>query len=133
LESIRFVRIKLDENLSQLLQPMLEAEGHDTETVFGEGLSGRDDLQVGAAAKQEDRMLFTLDVEFADLRKYPPGSHPGVILFRPRTVGPLTVNRFVLEFVRETNLSELAGCVVVVDLDRVRVRRPPDSAEVEED
>ena len=70
-------------------------------------------------------MVFTLDLEFADLRKFQPGSHPGVVLFRPRSMGPLAVHRFVLEFVKDTDLAALAGCVVVVEPNRVRVRRPP--------
>ena len=70
-------------------------------------------------------MLLTLDLEFGDLRKHPPGGHPGIILFRPRSYGPLFVNRFVEKFIRETNLGELAGCVVLVEPNRVRVRRPP--------
>lgn len=119
------MKIKLDENLSHYLKEILQLQGYDVETTADEGLQGRPDTEVGVAARNEGRMLFTLDIEFADLRKYPPGSHPGVILFRPRTLEPLTVNRFVLEFVQSTDLTELAGCVVVVDPDRVRVRRPP--------
>jgi predicted nuclease of predicted toxin-antitoxin system len=118
------MKIKLDENLSRHLKQILEQDGHDVETVEDEGLSGRNDLEVGTAAREEGRMLFTLDVEFADLRKYPPGTHPGVILFRPRTMGPLTVNNLVVEFVRTTNLDELAKCVVIVDRNKVRVRYP---------
>jgi predicted nuclease of predicted toxin-antitoxin system len=44
---------------------------------------GKVDIEVGVAAKSEDRMIFTLDLDFADLRKFPPGAHPGVMLFRP--------------------------------------------------
>ncbi|MDI9612765.1 MAG: hypothetical protein QM330_06850 [Acidobacteriota bacterium] len=39
----------------------------------------------------------TLDIKFADLRKYPPGSHPGVILFRPISLSPLSVNSFITD------------------------------------
>jgi len=117
-------RIKLDENLSRHLKPKLLQHGHDVETVAEEGLLGKSDMEVGAAARREKRMLFTLDIEFADIRKYPPGDHAGVVLFRPRSMGPLTVNRFVLEFIRNTGLDELAGCVAVVEPTRVRVRRP---------
>jgi len=70
-------------------------------------------------------MVFTLDLEFADLRKYPPGNHPGIILFRPRSMSPLTVIQFVMRFVHETTLMNLANCVVIVDPKRIRVRRPP--------
>jgi hypothetical protein len=61
-----------------------------------------------------------LDVEFADLRKHPPGSHPGIVLFRPVSLGPLSVNRFVERFVRATDLSGLSGCIAVVDPQGIR-------------
>jgi len=118
------MRIKIDENISRHLKPLLTQECHETTTAGEEGLLGKTDIEVGAAAKAEGMLLFTLDLEFADLRKFPPGSHPGVVLFRPKGVGPISVNRFILDFVKTTNLLDLAGCTVVVDPTRVRVRRP---------
>jgi len=129
------VRLKLDENLSRYLKQPLRAFQHDVITVADENLLSQPDTVVGAAANSEGRILLTLDLEFADLRKYPPGRHPGIILFRPRSFGPLAVNRFVEDFVRDTNLGLMTGCVVVVDPARVRVRRPPletDTGEWEE-
>ena len=95
------MKLKLDENLSRHLKPALTVLGHDTSTAADEGLLSRPDVEVAAGAAKEGRILLTLDVEFADLRKYPPGSHPGIILFRPMSLGPLSVNRFVESFVRE--------------------------------
>lgn len=119
------MKLKLDENLSRHLKPILEEQNFDVLTVSDEGLLSQDDTTIGRAAKTEGRMLFTLDIEFGDLRKYPPGMHPGIILFRPRSFGPLAVNRFVQEFAKEADLEQFVGCVVVVDPSRVRVRRPP--------
>jgi predicted nuclease of predicted toxin-antitoxin system len=118
------VNIKLDENLSRHLKDRLLPLGHSASTAFEEGLLGKVDVEVGAAAKAEDRMVFTLDLDFADLRKFPPGSHPGIILFRPRSMGPLAVNEFVLKFAQETDLTSLARCLVIVEPHRIRVRRP---------
>jgi predicted nuclease of predicted toxin-antitoxin system len=122
------MRIKLDENLSRYLKPDLSALGHDAETVAEEGLLSQPDTVVGAAARRVERTLFTLDVGFADLRKYPPGAHPGIVVFRPVTMGPRTVNAFVLSFVRNADLEKLRGCLVIVAPDRVRVRCPPATA-----
>jgi predicted nuclease of predicted toxin-antitoxin system len=120
------MRIKLDENLSWHLKLELERRGHDVHTAAEEGLLGKSDMEVGDTARREKkRMLFTLDIEFADLRKHPPGNHAGIVLFRSRSMGPLAVNRFILEFVQNTNLGELSGCVAVVEPARVRVRRQP--------
>lgn len=118
------MKIKLDENLSLQLKPFLTALSHDVHTTAEEGLLSKSDTVVGSAAKAEGRMLFTLDLGFGDLRKYPPGTHPGIILFRPKSNGPLSVNEFVQTFVKETDLQTLAGCNAVVENTRVRVRRP---------
>ena len=118
------MKLKLDENLSRHLKQRLSAFQHNVVTTADQDLLSQPDTVVAAAAKAEGSMLLTLDLEFGDLRKYPPGSHPGIILFRPRSFGPLAVNRFVEEFVRGTDLGVLEGCVVLVEpsTDELRVR-----------
>jgi predicted nuclease of predicted toxin-antitoxin system len=91
----RALKLKSDENLSRHLKPILEKQNFDVLTVSDEGLLSQEETTIGRAAKTEGRMLFTLDIEFGDLRKYSPGTHPGIILSRPRSFGPLAVNRFV--------------------------------------
>ena len=108
------MKLKLDENLSRHLKHVLENLNYDVLTASDQGLLSQDDITIGKAAKTEGRMLLTLDLEFGDLRKYPPGNHPGIILFRPRSFGPLAVNRFVEGFVRDTDLGQFSGCVVVL-------------------
>jgi predicted nuclease of predicted toxin-antitoxin system len=118
------MRLKLDENLSRHLKPELIELGHDVLTAADEDLLSRPDTEIALAAKHEHRMLLTLDIEFADLRKYPPGSHPGVILFRPLSLSPLSVNAFISDFIRRTDLGKLAACIAVVDPVHVRIRSP---------
>src|SRR5438128_10256039 len=116
------MRIKLDENLSRHLKSALIEAGHEPSTVADENLLGKPDINIAAAAKSENMMIFTLDVAFADLRRFPPGSHPGIVLFRPGSLGPIAVNRFVLNFVRDQNLESFVGSIVVVEPNRIRVR-----------
>ena len=118
------MKIKLDGNISRHLKPILNEKGHEAVTAEDEGLLGKADVEVGDRAKTEGRMLFTLDLEFANLHKFPPGNHPGVVLFRPQSTDPLAVNRFITQFVEETDLDSFSGCLVIVDPMRVRVRRP---------
>ena len=118
------MKLKLDENLSRHLKPLLTKVGHDVVTAADENLLSCSDTEIAAAALREERMLLTLDVEFADLRKYPAGSHPGIILFRPPSFGPLSVNKFIIDFLKSTDLSRLTSCVAIVDPVNVRVRSP---------
>lgn len=120
------MRLKLDENLSVKLKGRLFAMGHDTHTTADEGLLSRPDTEAAAAAAAEDRMLFTLDVGFADLRRHPPGNHPGIVLFRPRQLGPASVSALVESFASRADLANLAGAIVVVDAEGIRIRRRPE-------
>jgi predicted nuclease of predicted toxin-antitoxin system len=118
------MKLKLDENLSRHLQAMLSHRQHDVLTAGDEGLLSQPDMIIAQAARGEGRMLMTLDLDFADLRNYPPGSHPGIVLFRPSNYGPLAVNQFVDAFVRDNDLEAFTGCLVVVEPKRIRIRRP---------
>ena len=118
------VAIKLDENLSRHLSEPLRALGHDVHHVVDEGLLSQPDPVIAAAARNENRILFTLDIGFADLRRHPPGAHPGMVVFRPDGMGPDSTRQLITSFVSHANLDELRGCVVIVEPGRVRVRRP---------
>lgn len=117
------MKLKLDENLSRHLKVELASLGHDVSTAAEEDLLSKPDVSIAAAAQAEGRMLLSLDLHFADIRRFPPGTHPGIVLFRPPRLGPLMVNRFVRDFVAHQDLSALAGTLAIVESDRVRVRR----------
>ena len=76
------MRVKLDENLPFVAADLLRQLGHDVETVVSEGLAGRPDIDVISAASAESRFLMTLDRGMGDIRAYPPGTHPGIAVFR---------------------------------------------------
>ena len=87
------MRIKIDENLPLSLAVTLRTRGHDTDTVVDEGLSGTTDPDLLAHATREGRMIFTLDRGFGDIRRYPPGSHPGIVIFRLDNEAPAVARR----------------------------------------
>jgi predicted nuclease of predicted toxin-antitoxin system len=45
------MQIKLDENISHHLKPLLQREGHEVFTAGEEGLLEKNDMEVGTAAK----------------------------------------------------------------------------------
>jgi predicted nuclease of predicted toxin-antitoxin system len=58
------MKIKLDENIPDELSELLQQIGHDVHTVAFEGLAGRDDAVIFAAASGENRLLITQDLDF---------------------------------------------------------------------
>jgi len=115
------MKIKLDQNLSIHLRDVLAALDHDVDTVFDEGLSGVDDASVLQAASSQDRVLFTLDTDFLNLKAYPPGTHSGVVVFRPPRQGALTLTKFVRAFVVSSDLRRHHGLTTIVERTRIRV------------
>lgn len=57
----------------------LRTLGHDAVHVREVGLKGRADQEIVAFARAEGRVLVTRDRDFADIRRYPPGSHGGTL------------------------------------------------------
>lgn len=116
-------RIKVDEDLPQAVAERLRAAGHDAFTVAEEDLSGASDDRVWEAAHSERRCLFTADKGFADARKYPPGTHDGIVLFRLPRESRLGYIRLLESLLAERELESLAGAIVTVSPDAIRVRR----------
>jgi hypothetical protein len=73
--------------------------------------------------KREGRFLITLDLGFSDVRRYAPGTHPGILLLRPRRKGRNAVSQVLRRVVSERRLEALEGCLAVADEVRTRVRR----------
>ena len=118
------MRLKLDENLPQELAAVLSCLGHEVDTVAAEGLKGALDAVVWDAASSEGRFFITQDLDFSDLRRFAPGSHPGLLLVRlhhPSRRRPLGYLNAL--FVSE-DVSAWSGCFVVATDHKLRIRRP---------
>ncbi|MDF5725367.1 MAG: DUF5615 family PIN-like protein [Rhizonema sp. PD37] len=66
------MKFKIDENLPVELADLLQSAGYDAMTVNQQKLSGEKDPIILEICQQEGRVLVTLDLDFADIRTYPP-------------------------------------------------------------
>jgi predicted nuclease of predicted toxin-antitoxin system len=119
------LRVKLDENLGQSHAELLRQAGHSADRVTDEGMSGATDPAVWQRVRTEVRFFITLDLDFSDVRQFPPGTHPGLLLLRPRNKSRDAVAEILERVLRDYPLHELHGCFVVADLNHTRIRRPP--------
>jgi predicted nuclease of predicted toxin-antitoxin system len=124
------VKLKLDENIPGDALLALRSLRVDADTVVEERLAGGTDPVVLNAARADRRMLITLDRGFGDVRSYPPGTHPGIVVLRPIDQRPATIIATLERLVIHHDLEALAGCVVVVHHDVLRVRRPADGSDL---
>ena len=116
------MRIKLDENVPARAAERLHLLGHDVDTVITEGLAGRPDPDVWQAAQAAERFLVTQDLDFSDIRQYPPSSHRGMWVLRPETQSienTLLVLKGALALVSD---EPTAQRLWIVEPGRVRIR-----------
>ncbi len=76
------MKFKVDENLPTEYASILREAGFEADTVSDEKLSGAGDSVLSERCRAEDRVLMTLDLDFANVQAYPPKSHPGIVVFR---------------------------------------------------
>ena len=74
------------------------------------------------AARQEGRILLTLDKGIANVRVFPPTAFPGIVLFRPNSMGGGEVLRFVRRHLHGVLQLELKGRLVLVAPGGIRFR-----------
>jgi len=117
--------IKLDENLGNTHAEFLRQMGHSCDRVADEGLSGTVDQAVWQQVCAEQRFFITLDLDFSDVRRFQPGTHPGILLLRPRNRSRQAVLDLLGRIVNEYSLESLQQCLVVADEVQTRIRRPP--------
>lgn len=107
------MRIKFDENLPARRVGELRGRGLDVHTVADEDLVGTTDPDLLAHAAAEGRMIFTLDRGFGDVRRYPPGTHPGIVVFRLDGESSAAASIAVRQLVDHHDLDDLGGTVTV--------------------
>jgi len=116
------VRFKLDENLPRDAESLLRGAGHDVRTVLVEHLGGNPDSRIFDAVKAEDRVLVTLDLDFADIRRYPPATHSGIWVLRPHTQSVDSVLSLLKGALTVLESETLRGRLWLIEPGQVRIR-----------
>jgi predicted nuclease of predicted toxin-antitoxin system len=116
------MKFKIDENLPVELAIELRAAGHNASTVYDEGLQGRPDGDIVSECRREARVLVTLDLDFANIQSYPPGSLPGSIVIRPRWQSKPHILALFQRVIPLLATESLEGHLWIVEESRVRIR-----------
>ena len=118
------MKIKLDENLPESLVEALDLQGHDVDNVRMEGVAGKDDAVVWAAAQSEGRFLITQDLDFSDVRQFSPGTHHGILLVRLPNAGRIELTERIRDVFLGPEAKNWERCFVVLSEHKLRVIRP---------
>jgi predicted nuclease of predicted toxin-antitoxin system len=116
------MKFKTDENMPAEAAEMLREAGHDALSVVDQALGGWADPSIAQICRDEQRVLVTLDVDFADLRSYPPEAFAGIIVLRLKRQDRDSILEALDRVLRLFGAEPVEGCLWIVSGERVRIR-----------
>lgn len=117
-------RLKIDENLHPDVAAMFGNLGHDAVTVWDQGLRGTPDATLAQHCLAEGRALVTQDLDFADIRTYPPETFPGLIVVRLAHQDKASVVDTLRRLVPLLENEPLHNHLWIVDEQSIRIHGP---------
>jgi predicted nuclease of predicted toxin-antitoxin system len=116
------MRFKLDENFGSRTAGLFRLRGHDVATVREQELAGCSDEGLFEVCAREDRCLVTLDLDFADVVRFPPAQSSGIAVIRlPRNPSLDLLGRLVAKMLSALDAESVLGRLWVVEVTRIRI------------
>ncbi len=115
--------LKIDENLHPEIGELFRKRGDDVASVYDQGLRGHEDSEIAAICRSEGRVLLTLDLDFSDIRHYPPADYPGIIVMRLRSKGRASVRSVLNQVLIHLDVEPIEGKLWIVDEQGIRIHR----------
>jgi len=119
------MRFLVDNSLSPRMATALSRAGHDAIHVRERGLTEATDDVIFDAAASEQRIILAQDTDFGTILAMRGASMPSVILFRCQAKSTERVLALLIANLPTVKDDLDAGAVVVIEDDRIRVRRLP--------
>jgi predicted nuclease of predicted toxin-antitoxin system len=115
------MRFKLDENLSPSLATLFVVAGHEAHSVTEQALGGQPDERVIDVCRRESRVLVTLDLDFANIKAYPPSDFSGIIVLRLASQAHSKTESAVQRLLVFLSKEHPKGALWIVEDDRIRI------------
>jgi predicted nuclease of predicted toxin-antitoxin system len=116
------MKFKLDENFGTRAQKLFSDSGHDVQTVHNEGLQGCIDNHLFEVCCAEQRCLITLDMDFADVMRFPPDKSGGIVVIRaPKNPSILLLEQMITQFLQSLLQMSVKGRLWIVEIGRIRI------------
>ena len=116
------MKFKTDENLPREVVDLLTQHGHDAVSVHDQSLAGHPDDDIASVCRAEERAIVTLDLDFSDIRIFPPRDYFGILILRPDAPSIPRIERLVARALTALQNQSIAGQLWIVEEHRIRIR-----------
>jgi len=119
------MKLLLDQGLPRSAAALISEAGIDTIHVADIGLSAADDTDILQRAKNDERIVVTLDADFHALLALSAATTPSVIRIRIERLRAQVLANLLLSVVGEFAEDLKQGAIMTVEPSRVRLRHLP--------
>jgi len=116
------LKFVIDEDMPRSTAGTLKAKGF--EALDDYGLRGLSDEEVFKFAQREKAIILTGDMGFANLLRYPIGSHAGIVIAHfPNEISTSELNGQIINAFSNLAESDFRGNLIILEPGRIRIRR----------
>jgi len=116
------MKFKLDENFGTRTQQLFRKVGYDIQTVRDQSLQGCSDQHLYEACCNEQRCLVTLDLDFADVLRFPPTQTNGIVVIRvPQNPSLSLLEQLIQQFLQALIQMSVERKLWIVEVGRIRI------------
>ncbi len=119
------IRFLADECIFDCTVAFLRDRGWEVTTVKELGLQGAKDPLIFSQAQALGAVLLTRDLEFGDIRRFPPSRHQGIIVLKMTYRDSREVHATLGKLLAETEEEGFKGTLFIVDREKWRRRKKP--------
>ncbi len=116
------MKFLIDENLPLEVGERLRQANYDVAIVKGKYLSGKPDIDIVSACHLEDRVLVSLDLDFVEIRTYPPADFPGFLLLRLKRQDRNYLLEIIENLIQMLSKEPIERQLWIVEEDQIRIR-----------
>jgi hypothetical protein len=117
------MRFLIDEGLPTSAVHLLREYGHEAVHVNDLNLRGAGDDRIAAHAQRENLCIIAADLDFSDIRNYPPEEYRGLVVLRvPRSASGAFISSLIQYLIESEHvLTQLPGRLAIVEPGRIRM------------
>lgn len=115
----------IDEDLHRSLSDTLSSLGFTTFDIRDHGLRGKPDDKIFDFAQKKKAVLFSADLDFSNMLRFPLGKHHGICILRfPNEMSTQSINQEVKSLLKELLPEDFNGNLIILSPGKRRIRRP---------
>ena len=118
------MRIIANENIFEPIIEWLRANGHEVISIREVGLSGASDDEIYEKAVKQKLVILTMDKDFSRMLRFPPEQCGGIIVVKIYRLSVNETTKFFSRYFKELDEEKIAGKLVIITQDGIRVRSP---------